>query len=91
MNRHRPQLQRQRGDDFPAHGVMMAPMKWYKDRKYLVGSILLPTLLAVIGWIYANSSSSDSISNAPNNAGIITQGQSGNNVIITAPSPPAPC
>jgi hypothetical protein len=37
-------------------------------------------------------SSGNSITNLPNNTGIITQGQSGNNVIITAPSqPPAPC
>ena len=61
--------------------------KWYKDKKYLVASIILLFILAIFGWIYHNSSRTESITNAPQNAGIVTQGQTGNN-IINIPSEP---
>jgi hypothetical protein len=35
-------------------------MKWYRDKKWLVGSIVVPVVLAVFGWIYVNSSSRNS-------------------------------
>ena len=58
-------------------------MKWYKDKRWLVGTILLPVGVAGFGWLYANSSNLNSIINIPNNTGIVTQGQIGNNIIKT--------
>jgi hypothetical protein len=51
-----------------------------KDHKFLVGSIIVPVSVAIVGWLYLGSSTS--ITNAPQNTGVITQGQTGNNTII---------
>ena len=53
--------------------------KWYKDKKFLVGTTV-SIVLAGIGW-WVHSSHSGSITNVPNHTGIFTQGQHGNNTI----------
>jgi hypothetical protein len=62
-----------------------ADMKWYKDKRWLAGSIILPVGVALFGWLYANSSSPISITNLSNNTGIVTQGQTGGNNTINNP------
>jgi hypothetical protein len=62
-------------------------MRWYRDKKYIVGSILVPIVLAVAGWwIHASFSPSNSITSVLN-TGIVTQGQTGNNIIMPFPTP----
>ena len=53
-------------------------------QKFILGSIIVPVVLAVIGWIYVRSSTTN-ISSLPNNSGIVTQGQTGNNIINMQP------
>jgi hypothetical protein len=59
-------------------------MRWYADKKFLTGCALT-VVIGVAGWIYA--SSSNSITAIPNNSGVVTQGQTGNNFIIAHPAP----
>ena len=65
-------------------------MKW--DAKYTVGSIIIPIGLAVAGWlIHKSLPTSNSITSVPLNTGIVTQGQTGNNIINLPPAkPPSP-
>jgi len=60
-------------------------MTW--NTKFVVGSILIPVVLAAAGWIYTRSSPSNSITSIPHNTGIVTQGQTGNNIIVPFPAP----
>jgi hypothetical protein len=53
------------------------------DHKFLLAGIIVPVGIAVIGWVYFNSSSS--IYNAPQNTGVITRGQTGINTINITP------
>src|SRR5262245_22214160 len=50
-------------------------VKWYKDKKFLIGSVIIPATLAILGWLYFNSG--NSIGQITNYQGIVTQGQSG--------------
>jgi hypothetical protein len=51
------------------------------DKKFLLGSIILPVGLAIVGWSYFGSS--NSMGQISNYQGIVTQGQSGgNNTVI---------
>jgi hypothetical protein len=59
-------------------------MSWYTNKKFLIGSALT-VVMGIAGWIYA--SSSISITGLSNKAGIVTQGQKGNNFIITRSAP----
>lgn len=61
---------------------MLKPLnvKLLKDKKFIIGSICIPVILAVIGW--AHERPSYSIGNITNNEGIITQGQHGDNYNI---------
>jgi hypothetical protein len=54
--------------------------KWYRDKRFLVGSIVVPVVLALIGLIYAKSSNQNSLTNV-SNTGIITQGIGSTNII----------
>jgi hypothetical protein len=64
------------------------------DRKFVIGSIVVPVVIAVVGWFYFMSPSphaESTITNVPNNAGIVMQGQSGNNTFnMPAQQPPPP-
>lgn len=53
-------------------------MKW--DKKFFIGSILVPVALAVIGWVYVNPPAL--VTKTINNHGIFTEGQTGNNTFI---------
>jgi hypothetical protein len=60
-------------------------MKWYKEPKFVVGSIIVPFVIAIVGWIYFNPSTIHNITNAPHNSGVVINGQNGNNVIKLLP------
>jgi hypothetical protein len=60
-------------------------MRW--NAKFVVSSILIPVVLAAVGWVYTRSSPSNSITSIPHNTGIVTQGQTGNNIIVPFPAP----
>jgi hypothetical protein len=86
--RTRSQLRRKHEYDFKDHHFDgLSVMRW--DKKYFVGSILVPIVLAVVGWwvLYPSPSTSNSISNSSNNSGIVTQGQTGNNFLIDTLEP----
>jgi hypothetical protein len=52
-------------------------MKWYRDKKFIVGSLL--TLgVAIVGWLYFTQAGPNLQTIVTNN-GITTQGQTGNN------------
>jgi hypothetical protein len=55
--------------------------KWYRDKKWIV-SISVAVVGIVVSVIYANSSSRNSLTSVRENTGFITQGQTGNNIII---------
>jgi hypothetical protein len=58
-------------------------MKWYRDKKWLVGIILalVGIFVSVGAWMFANTSSQNSISGVPNNTGVINQQIGGSTII----------
>jgi hypothetical protein len=57
------------------------------EHKIVVGGILVPVVVGAAGWVYTRSSPSNSITSIPNNTGIVTQGQTGNNIIVPFSTP----